>query len=404
MNLRRFHRHISAAALTLLTVMAVAGPASGASARDKDAAPGGHGRKASAETAGCEHGRAGEVGQGAEHGRAGDGCAAATTGTSEDGGPRPDAAGPPAHAGLPADLPARAGDVALPDAAASGGDDRPPAGQGGGRPDRPGPRGNNGTIKVVMEDTEQHPDNEPHGCLRGIDFYGFDDDQVLDVEFWMHPPTGRGLLFTVDDVVMVNGGNGSEPSRDTLLLVGVSSGVTLREMLDTTLAANGAERHPQQGYHVKVEAVDQSGRKVKSKVFWHDCPAPPPAGPKTVPPPVQPPTDVRPPNVVPPNTDVLPRIEVRPPAVQPPSEVPPAGLAAAVERPPAPAQTPAAERPTEVKGIEFQRGPLARTGSDPFGFAKVGLALVVAGLGAVAGSRRWRQEDFICIAERLSSY
>lgn len=398
MNLRSFHRHLSAAALALLAVMTVASPANGASSRDKGEAPGEHGRKA----------------------------AVAHAGTSEDGGPRQDGGGPPAHAGPPADVLAHAGPPAdvlahagppadVPadtgdgngtpaDVVASRSDDRPPATRGGGRPDRPGPPGNNGTIKVVMEDTAQHPDNEPHGCLRGIDFYGFDDEQVLDVEFWMHPPTGRDLLFRVEDVVMVNGGNGSEPSRDTLLLVGVTTGMSLSEMLDARLAAMGAERHPQQGYHVKVEAVDQTGRKVKSKVFWHDCPPPPPVGPKTVPP-VQPPANVPPPaNVQPPQVVVVPNTDVRPTVeVRPTAEVPPAGLATVTERAPE-AAAPAAERPTEVKGIEFQRGPLARTGTDPFGLARVGLALTVAGLGAMAGSRLRRREDFVCIAERLSSY
>ena len=124
------------------------------------------------------------------------------------------------------------------------------------------PPGNNGTIKVDGVEFDRHPNNEPHvDCIFEIDFYGFDQgDLYADVQFAVHPPTGRAVI--VNDRVFIgeddNAGGGSEAGWDA----------SRRYDLSDELARYSA--HPQQGYHVKltVHADGSQGADTKHKVFW----------------------------------------------------------------------------------------------------------------------------------------
>jgi hypothetical protein len=135
----------------------------------------------------------------------------------------------------------------------------------------PNPPGNNGTIKVDDVPFDDHPDNEPHvGCIFQVDFYGFDDgDLVADVSFEVHPPTGNPEVI-LTDVVSIgeddNSGGGSE--------AGLDASVTY----DLSAALQGFEPHPQQGWHVEltIHADGAQGADVKHEVFWvSGCETPP---------------------------------------------------------------------------------------------------------------------------------
>lgn len=127
------------------------------------------------------------------------------------------------------------------------------------------PPGNNGTVKVDRSAFDDHPNNEPHvGCTFQVDFYGFDADPsyFAQVIFELHAPTrdGRTLTVTSGDLAPFIGeddqaGGGSEAGLDASQTY--------------TLAFTG-EKHPQQGYHVKltVHAPGSQGADTKHKVFW----------------------------------------------------------------------------------------------------------------------------------------
>jgi len=129
------------------------------------------------------------------------------------------------------------------------------------------PAGNNGTVKIDGVAFDIHPDNEPHvGCRFDVDWYGFDDGAVSNVEFALQPPTGWDVLLT-DSVPLNQGdntdneGGGSEAGWDA----------TRPYNLGPAIAASGVTPHPKQGYHVKL-TINTSptaiGADVKHKVFW----------------------------------------------------------------------------------------------------------------------------------------
>ncbi|HUP69244.1 MAG TPA: hypothetical protein VM142_05450 [Acidimicrobiales bacterium] len=127
---------------------------------------------------------------------------------------------------------------------------------------RPGPPGNNGTIKIDGVDFDSHPNNEPHvDCIFEIDFYGFDANQNVTVSFVLQAPTTGGTI------------TGTAPSGTTLDGDDNSFGGSERGLdgsLRYTLGFTGVSPHPKQGYHVKVtvNAPGAKGADTKHKVFW----------------------------------------------------------------------------------------------------------------------------------------
>jgi hypothetical protein len=134
----------------------------------------------------------------------------------------------------------------------------------------PNPPGNNGTVKIDGEAFDTHPDNEPHvGCVFEVDFYGFDEgDLNAEVTFEVWPPTGQKVTILEDTVFIGeddNSGGGSE------------AGLDAERLYDLNGLLDEADRHPQQGWHIKltVHADGSQGADTKHKVFWvEDC-APP---------------------------------------------------------------------------------------------------------------------------------
>ncbi len=127
------------------------------------------------------------------------------------------------------------------------------------------PPGNNGTVKIDGLAFDDQPNNQPHpGCLFQVDFYGFDEgDLVADVHFNAHPPSGRTVLL--EDYVFI----GEDPA-------GGGTDLDASRTYDLSPFLVGLYRHPKQGYHVKltVHAEGSQGADTKHKVFWVDCDAP----------------------------------------------------------------------------------------------------------------------------------
>ncbi len=131
------------------------------------------------------------------------------------------------------------------------------------------PPGANGTVKIDGVDFDSHPDNEPHiGCVFEVDFYGFDQGAYqAEVNFQVWPPSGQ--FRTIDPL-----------ERDFSVFVGedpAGGGTDLDAQMvyDLNMDVFASERHPQQGFHVKVTvlAPGADGKIAKkSKVFWlEDC-------------------------------------------------------------------------------------------------------------------------------------
>jgi hypothetical protein len=122
---------------------------------------------------------------------------------------------------------------------------------------RGAPGGNNGTVKVDGEPFENHPGNEPHvGCQFGIDAYGYEAGVPISIRFSLQPPTGRGEIVVIDDVLDDDdaSGGGSEAGHDG--------------HFDADLSAALADvaPHPQQGFHVRLTVEVDGG--AKHKTFW----------------------------------------------------------------------------------------------------------------------------------------
>ncbi len=134
------------------------------------------------------------------------------------------------------------------------------------------PSGNNGTIKIRGEDTDDGPDNEPHvGCIFAIDFYGFDQDPEVD------DPPNRSYFseVTFEGIAPTGGGNLVPDTGSRSVFVGedaAGGGTDLdaSETYDFTQALSALVPHPKQGYHVKVTVHTpfSRGADVKHKVLW----------------------------------------------------------------------------------------------------------------------------------------
>ena len=81
-----------------------------------------------------------------------------------------------------------------------------------------GPPGDNGTVKVDGWEVDGTPANEPHvGCEFGIDFYGYEAELPVTMEFWVQPPTGQEEMIlrstgALDDDDATSGGSDSSCS------------------------------------------------------------------------------------------------------------------------------------------------------------------------------------------------
>jgi hypothetical protein len=144
-----------------------------------------------------------------------------------------------------------------------GGDDD--GGGGGGGHD---PAGNNGTVKIQEAGAaDEIPDNDPHvGCIFNIEFRGFDKG-AYDATWTLaaHPPSGQGQTVASGTVFIGEDPAGGAPDLDAVVRLHV---------LDSDLA--GLARHPEQGYHLKLEvhAEGAKGADIKHKVFWVEgCPS-----------------------------------------------------------------------------------------------------------------------------------
>jgi hypothetical protein len=129
------------------------------------------------------------------------------------------------------------------------------------------PAGNKGSMKVRPVGTPAHPPrNYAHlPCIVQVDFYGSPHSgaTLTAVSHAPTAPAGQTLLTTTMTF------DQSSPNPRGNELVGTTT-------LDFTSVVDGLSYHEQQGYHVKLTAVQDGpqGGDVKHKVFWIDCGAP----------------------------------------------------------------------------------------------------------------------------------
>jgi hypothetical protein len=122
-------------------------------------------------------------------------------------------------------------------------------------------------MKVRPVGTPAHPPrNYAHlPCIVQVDFFGSPHEGATLTAVSQAPtaPSGQTLLTTT----MTFDQSSANPRGNEL--VGTTT-------LDFSGAVDGLSHHPQQGYHVKLTAVQDGpqGGDVKHKVFWIDCPAP----------------------------------------------------------------------------------------------------------------------------------
>ncbi|HVM20991.1 MAG TPA: hypothetical protein VM307_13615 [Egibacteraceae bacterium] len=127
------------------------------------------------------------------------------------------------------------------------------------------PAGNKGSMKVRPLGTAPHPPrNYAHlPCVVQVDFYGSPHSGATLTARSHAPtsPTGETLLTETVDFAS----SSAIPAGNEL--VGTVT-------LDFTDVVSGLTYHAQQGYHVKLTAVQDGpqGADVKHKVFWIDCP------------------------------------------------------------------------------------------------------------------------------------
>lgn len=122
------------------------------------------------------------------------------------------------------------------------------------------PPGNNGTVFIHDVAGDHSPHNVPHvSCTFYVDFFGFDNGQVVTVSFAGQAPTGKDVALggTWTGVVSDDDASGAGNDFDKELAY------TADDLGVTSLGAPAA-----QGYHVKMTvATNEPGGK-KSKVFW----------------------------------------------------------------------------------------------------------------------------------------
>jgi len=126
------------------------------------------------------------------------------------------------------------------------------------------PPGANGTVKIDGQPFDTAPNNQPHvGCVFQVDFYGFDRGNYnASVDFDLQAPSGTRHLRS--DTVFIGQDN-----------AGGGTDLDAERTYDLNMDVMRAEKHPKQGWHIKVTiGAPGAGGKIakKSKVFWvHDC-------------------------------------------------------------------------------------------------------------------------------------
>lgn len=134
-------------------------------------------------------------------------------------------------------------------------------------------QGNRGHIQLSSDGEAFPPNNEPHlPCVFYVNFYDFrEGTEEAEVIFTAQPPSGGpGTPL------------GDYSPRTVTLDAQDEPGVTLNasQEYDLTDAVAGLERHPQQGYHIKLTVVttpEDVSADEKHHVFWINCGETPPA-------------------------------------------------------------------------------------------------------------------------------
>jgi hypothetical protein len=125
-------------------------------------------------------------------------------------------------------------------------------------------QGNRGSFKLKAPGADSFPPgNDPHlPCTFEVHFYQYEADAVM-VDFDLQAPSGSAHLLGPDRVVL-------ERANDNGLTHNGSQRYDLQDEID----AADAERHDQQGYHIRISVtrdVDTDTANAKQKVFWVDC-------------------------------------------------------------------------------------------------------------------------------------
>ena len=123
------------------------------------------------------------------------------------------------------------------------------------------PSGNNGTVKIHQTSPDSSPHNVPHvDCSFYVSFFGFDNNQTMNISFTGQAPTGKDVPIAIKDPTKTSktsttdaGGAGNDYDGD----VGPFDGTNL-DLSGITPA--------KQGYHIKLDVSDSDGHKYK--VFW----------------------------------------------------------------------------------------------------------------------------------------
>jgi hypothetical protein len=147
----------------------------------------------------------------------------------------------------------------------------------------PGPRGNNGTVKIDGIDLDDGPgnsnqpndpdenvtDNDPHvTCGFQVEFFNFDRGQKADIVFTAHPPTGNGGVLLAQESIEISDDGTAGAANDLDVVIDYDI-----EQFDTTQFTSVHDRH---GWHVKLSLTiyNEDGSEVpggqKHKVFWVD--------------------------------------------------------------------------------------------------------------------------------------
>lgn len=123
------------------------------------------------------------------------------------------------------------------------------------------PAGNNGTVFIHDVANDHSPHNVPHvGCTFYVDFFGFDNNQNVQVSFAGQAPTGKDQAL--------GGGQSLTPvSNDAASGAGQDWDNEITVTADELGVQNlGDPAH--QGYHVKMTVVTNQPGDHKYKVFW----------------------------------------------------------------------------------------------------------------------------------------
>ena len=134
----------------------------------------------------------------------------------------------------------------------------------GGQTDGHNPPGNNGTVKIHQAPRDPSPHDVPQvSCQFYVSFFGFDNNQTLNVSFTGQAPTGKDRPIRITGSGLSSktsttdaGGAGNDYDGD----LGPYDGSNL------DLGVLGAPA--KQGYHIKLDVSTGEPGGHKYKVFW----------------------------------------------------------------------------------------------------------------------------------------